>query len=76
MDPCGKAGVPMRIGSLVLGGGVLGNAIIALFPEPGANPALDLTAYHGPAFQKAIAIWHYTVPGIGTRVAASLVLSV
>ena len=80
MDPCGKAGGPMRIGTLVLLGAplgaVLGNAIVAPFPEPGGNPALDLMAYHDPAFHKAIAVWHYAAPGIATLLAGSLVLSV
>ena len=44
MDPRGKAGGPMRIGTPVLLGvplgAVLGNAIVAPFPEPGGNPAL------------------------------------
>ena len=63
MDPCGKADGPTRIGTLVLLGvplgAVLGNAIVAPFPEPSGNPTLDLMAYHDPAFHKAIAIWHY-----------------
>ena len=70
----------MRIGTLVLLGAplgaVLGNAIVAPFPEPGRKPALDLTAYHDPVFHEAIAIWHYAAPGIATLPAGSLVLSV
>ena len=70
----------MRIGTLVLLGAplgaVLGNAIVAPFPEPGGNPALDLMAYHDPAFHEALAIWHYAAPGIATLLAGSLVLSV
>ena len=53
-DPCGKAGDPMRIGTLILLGAllgaVLGNAVVARFPEPGGNPALDVTADYDPAW--------------------------
>ena len=80
MDPCGKAGGPMGIGTPVLVGvplgAVLGNAIVAPFPEPGGNPPLDLTACHDPAFHRAIAIWRYVAPGIAKLLAGSLVLSV
>ena len=80
MDPCGKAGGPIRIGTLVCRGTALcwalGNAIITPLPKLGGNPALDLTAYPGPAFHKAITIWRYAASGIGTRLASSLVLSV
>lgn len=62
MDPCGKAGGPMRIGTLILVGAPLGtvldNAIAAPFPGSGGNPVLDLMAYYDPAFRRAIAIWH------------------
>ena len=79
MDPCGKAGGPMGIGTLVLVGvllgAVLGNAIVAPFPGPCGNPALDLMAFHDPALHKALAIWHYAAPGIATLLAGSLVLS-
>ena len=50
MDPCGKADRPMRIGTLVL------LAIAALFAGPGGNRALDLMAFHDPAFHKALAV--------------------
>ena len=70
MDPCGKADRPMRIGTLVL------LAIGALFAGSGGNRALDLMAFHDPAFHKALAVWHYAAPGIATLLASSLVLSV
>ena len=80
MDPCGKAGGPTRIGTLILHGAplgaVLGNAIVAPFWEPGGNPAHDLMAYHYAAFHKALAVWYYAAPGIATLLAGSLVLSV
>lgn len=57
MDPCGKAGGPMRVGTLVLLGAPLGaelgNAVAAPFPGSGGDPALDLLAYQDPAFRKA-----------------------
>ena len=70
----------MRIGTLVLLGAplgaVLGHAIAAPFPGPGGDPALDLMAYHEPAFHRALAVWHYAAPGIAMLLAGSLVLSV
>ena len=69
MDPCGKAGDPMRIGNLILLGvplvAVLGTATDASFPMPGVNPALDLMAHHDPAFHKATAVWDCPGPGLG-----------
>ena len=80
MDPCGKADRPMRVGTLILLGtplgAVLGNAIIAPFPGPGGNPALDLMAFNDPAFHRALAVWHCAAPGVATLLAGSLVLSV
>lgn len=50
IDPCGKAGGPIRIGTLVfLGtalGAAFGNAIVAPLPFPSSNPALDLVGYY------------------------------
>ena len=45
----------MRIGTLILLGAplgsVLGNAVVAPFPEPGGNPAIDVTADYDPAWR-------------------------
>ncbi len=44
----------MRIGTLILLGAplgaVLGNAVVAPFPEPDGNPAIDVTADYDPAW--------------------------
>ena len=52
-------------------GAVLGNTVVAPYAGPSRNPPLDLMAYHDPAFHRAVAIWHYSAPGIATLVAGS-----
>ena len=70
----------MRLGTLVLLGtslgAVLGNALVAPFPGPGGNPAIDLMAYYDPAFHTATRVWYYAMPGIAMLLAGSVGLSV
>ena len=79
-SPYGKVVPPMRPGLLAIIGAVIGavgaRALKAPFPPPGANPYLDLIAWHDPGLHTALRVWHYAWPAIAVVLAGSFVLSV
>ena len=69
-----KSGTFAIIGAAV--GGVGARALKALFPVPGANPYLDLIAWHDPGLHAALRVWHYAWPAVLAVLAGSFALSV
>ena len=67
-----RSGTLAIIGSAV--GAVAGQALKA--PFPGANPYLDLIAFHDPGLHAAIRVWYYAWPAGLVVLAGSFVLSV
>ncbi|MYE95655.1 MAG: TraM recognition domain-containing protein [Gemmatimonadetes bacterium] len=57
-------------------GAVGGQALKAPFPPPGANPYLDLIAWHDPGLHAAVRVWYHAWPAIAVVLAGSLCLSV
>ncbi len=58
------------------GAAAAGHAASAPLPGPGANPVLDLVAYHEPGLYTLIRIWYYAAPAVAVLLAGSLGLSV
>ena len=67
-----RSGTLAIIGSAV--GAVAGQALKV--PFPGANPYLDLIAFHDPGLHAAIRVWYYAWPAVLVVLAGSCVLSV
>ena len=57
-------------------GAVGGQALKAPFPPPGANPYLDLIAWHDPGLHAAVRVWYHAWPAVAVVLAGSLCLSV
>ncbi|MDE2944373.1 MAG: TraM recognition domain-containing protein [Gemmatimonadota bacterium] len=57
-------------------GAVGGQALKAPFPPPGANPYLDLIAWHDPGLHASVRVWYHAWPAVAVVLAGSLCLSV
>ena len=70
----------MRPGTLAIIGAAIGaagaQALKAPLPPAGANPYLDLIAWHDPGLHAALRVWHYAWPAVLVVLAGSFVLSV
>ena len=79
-SPSGKGVGPMRPWTLVIIGVALTaatvRAFLAPFPGIGANPVLDLIAYHDPGLHTVIHVWYYAAPAVALLLAGSVCLSV
>ena len=70
----------MRTGTLVIIGAAIGaagaQALEAPFPGVGANPYLDLIAWHDPALHTLLRAWYHSAPALAVALAGSFALAV
>ncbi|MXY99024.1 MAG: TraM recognition domain-containing protein [Gemmatimonadetes bacterium] len=70
----------MKSGTLAIIGAAIGaagaQALKAPFPPEGANPYLDLIAWHDPGLHAALRTWHHAWPAVLVVLSGSFALSV